>query len=252
MSVVERARNKIANHLHLKRIPSRNTRGALSVTFDDFPRTAWTIGGAVLREHGVRGTYYVTGELCDQNFDGIQQYSSEDLEALHEEGHEVGSHLYEHISALRLSASALRRSIVSNERFVRERLGNSVMTTFAYPYGEVSVRAKQICASTFAACRGIKPGLNGGLVELAQLKTICLEARSSSTIDLEQLIFDTARLKSWLIVLTHDIDENPSPFGCRPKDLQRLLQLAQAADLNVLPVKNALAEVVFGGGEVPA
>jgi hypothetical protein len=65
------------------------------------------------------------------------------------------------------------------------------------------------------------------------------------------LIVDAARHRSWLVVLMHDIDERPSPFGCHPKDLQRLLQLAEAADLSILPVKAALAEVLFGGSGVP-
>ncbi len=38
--------------------PSRlaGYRPVASVTFDDFPRNAWTLGGPVLARHGVRAT----------------------------------------------------------------------------------------------------------------------------------------------------------------------------------------------------
>jgi peptidoglycan/xylan/chitin deacetylase (PgdA/CDA1 family) len=251
LSIAERVRRKIANFRRYNCVPSRGTRGALSISFDDFPKTAWTIGGAILREYGVKGTYYVTGALCNHKWEGQQLYDAQDLHEIYEESHEIGSHLYDHISVLRLSEIELRKSIARNDQFVRDQLDNYQMTTFAYPYGDVSVAAKQICAGAFAACRGIGQGINGRSVELAQLKCTDLVARSTSAF-WEDLVLEAARSKSWLVVVTHDIDENPSPFGCRPKDLQRLLQLAQAADLSILPVKSALAEVVLGGRGMPA
>ncbi len=52
--------------------------------------------------------------------------------------------------------------------------------------------------------------------------------------------------KSWLIVFTHDVEENASPYGCRPKELDRLIRLARSADLEILPVGSALAKAVAG------
>src|SRR4051812_50123421 len=36
-------------------------RAVASITFDDFPKNAWEVGGPVLARHGVRGTYYTAG-----------------------------------------------------------------------------------------------------------------------------------------------------------------------------------------------
>jgi hypothetical protein len=52
--------------------------------------------------------------------------------------------------------------------------------------------------------------------------------------------------KSWLIVFTHDVEENASPYGCQPKELDRLIRLARSADLEILPVGSALAQAVAG------
>ena len=38
--------------------------GVVSFTFDDFPRSAWSNGGAVLEEYDVRGTYYAAMGLA--------------------------------------------------------------------------------------------------------------------------------------------------------------------------------------------
>jgi peptidoglycan/xylan/chitin deacetylase (PgdA/CDA1 family) len=230
----------------MKCAPSRNERGIVSISFDDFPKTAWTVGGDILREHGVRGTYYLTGVNCGQRFDGQQQYDADDLLALHEEGHEIGSHLYNHVSVLRLSAEEILSSIKKNAAFVRERLGDVEMTSFAYPYGDVSLTAKCICADVFATSRGISRGSNGRSVELSNLQSFGLIKLYYNTIDWEKVIEDTSRIKSWLVVFTHDVDEYSSPFGCRPKDLDHLIRLARSANLEILPVRSALAKVVFG------
>jgi hypothetical protein len=34
-----------------------------SISFDDFPKSAWSLGGQVLARHEVHGTYYTGGQL---------------------------------------------------------------------------------------------------------------------------------------------------------------------------------------------
>ena len=38
----------------------RNAQPLISFTFDDFPRSALTVGGEILERHGARGTYYAS------------------------------------------------------------------------------------------------------------------------------------------------------------------------------------------------
>ena len=56
---------------------------AFSLSFDDFPATAWTEAGPVLAAHGVRATYYVCGGLCDGVNMDRDQYRLEHLQAAH-------------------------------------------------------------------------------------------------------------------------------------------------------------------------
>jgi hypothetical protein len=50
----------------------------------------------------------------------------------------------------------------------------------------------------------------------------------------------------WLILFTHDVSEQPSPFGCTPAMLTEVLEMLAAAEVPVTPVKHAMAEAVFG------
>jgi peptidoglycan/xylan/chitin deacetylase (PgdA/CDA1 family) len=249
LSVSDRCRLKLANHTSVKRVPSRCSGGIVSVTFDDFPRSAWTVGGRIVQEQGAFATYFATGALCGQTLDGLEQYTVNDLQELFEQGHEVGSHFYEHISVLNLSPAELRESLLKNDDFLRDRLANVSVTSLAYPYGDVSITAKRLGSRMFACCRGVGPGYNERSVDLAQLKAVCLEARYADVIDWELMIQETKARHAWLILLTHDVDENPSPYGCRPKDLENVLRLSRAAGLDIVPVKTALAKFVTGGRE---
>lgn len=54
----------ITTRMALRKLPVSPDRGNLSITFNDIPRSAWTEDGAILRQYGVRGTYYLCGDLC--------------------------------------------------------------------------------------------------------------------------------------------------------------------------------------------
>jgi peptidoglycan/xylan/chitin deacetylase (PgdA/CDA1 family) len=217
----------------------------LSVCFDDFPRTAWTEGGRVLRDHAVRGTYYVSGGLAGTVFGGQRMYDAADLETIHAEGHELACHTFDHRSCLRRREIELSRSLDDNERFVRERVGDVRLVSFAYPYGDVTVSAKCLAVGRFSSSRGVDAGLNRGRLDLGQLKAVGLEASKRRIAEVEPFVGLAAEQGAWLVVYTHDVQSSPSDYGCRPEELDRLLSTARTAGLVILPVKAALAARAF-------
>lgn len=246
-SLVPKIRRRLARHWSPKLLIAKPHAPMLSISFDDCPKSAWIEGGAVLRDHGVRATYYVCGDLCGRFFDGVDMYEETDLVAMHEAGHEVGSHCFQHVSCLRQSPAQLRRSFQDNEAFIRERLGDVRLVSLAYPYGEVSLSAKWIAHEAFSSARGVVPGVNGKVIDLTQLKAVGLGRDRRQAADVEPFIEDALRRKGWLIIYSHDVCDSPGDFGCAADVLDRIIRIANAAKFEILPVKAALAACAFAG-----
>jgi peptidoglycan/xylan/chitin deacetylase (PgdA/CDA1 family) len=211
-------------------------RGALSVAFDDFPKTAWEVGGPMLRELGVKATYYVSGALCGTRCDGQQAYEEDDLLSASEAGHEIGCHTYGHLRAASHATEDYLASIDRNAAFLAERVPGWGGQSFAYPYGSTPSRARRAVATRFRACRSTVFGLNRGRVDLSLLRAVGLERCRGRRVDVPRLIETAARERAWLIIYTHDVCERHSDYGCSPAELERTIRMALAAGLDVQPV----------------
>lgn len=233
---IDQMRRRAARYLGVRTVTVAPPRGMLSLSFDDFPASAWTEAGPVLAEHGVKATYYVAGGLCGEVNMGKAQFDVRHLEALHEQKHEVGCHTFDHVSALRLDRAGLETQLAANAAWVAERLNGHVMTTFAWPFGDVTLPAKGVIDDRFLLGRGVRDGVNVGRCDRTNLQAIGLERRRLPGYDLEALVAQAAERRGWLIAYGHDVEDRPTDYGCRPEDLDRLIRLAKNAGLEVLPV----------------
>src|SRR6266849_3925160 len=93
------ARRRLLSHFLSRKVSLGDAGPLISFSFDDFPRTAYTVGGSILQEFNARGTYYVTPWLMDKVNDLGEQYHLEDVRSLVEQGHELASHTYSHLSS---------------------------------------------------------------------------------------------------------------------------------------------------------
>lgn len=238
---IDKMRRRAGRYLDVRPVTIRPPRGVLSLSFDDIPRSAWTEAGPILAQHGIKATYYVCGGLSGGRNLDLPQFEVEDLQALHAAGHEVGCHTYGHVSTLGLSPAELEADLGRNAAWVAERLDGHEMRTFAYPFGDCTLRAKPVIDRRFLCGRGVRDGINGGRADRNLLQAIGLESRRLPGYDLEKLVRDTADVHGWLIAYGHDVSDSPTPYGCRPEDIDRLIGLAKAAGLEILPVGAAWA-----------
>lgn len=237
---IDKMRRRAGRYLDVRPMPVAPERGVLSLSFDDIPVSAWTEAGPVLAQHGVLATYYVCGGLAGGRNLDLPQFETEHLQALHAAGHEVGCHTYEHVSTLSLSPAELDASLERNARWVAERLDGHVMTTFAYPFGDCALGSKAVIDRRFRCGRGVRDGVNAGSADRANLQAIGLESRRLPGYDLEALVRTAADERGWLIAYGHDVSDRPTPYGCRAEDIDRLIRLARAAGLDILPVGAAV------------
>lgn len=241
MKQIDQMRRRAARYLAVETVEIAPAKGVFSLSFDDFPMTAWTEAGPILAQHGVMATYYVCGGLCDGVNMDRDQYRVEHLQALHAAGHEVGCHTFGHTSALRMDGEALRLSLEANAAWVAERLDGHRMSTFAWPFGDATVGAKRVVRGRFAMARGVRDGVNAGREDRALIKSIGLESRRLPGYDLEALMAEAAEQRGWLTAYGHDVSDRPTDYGCTPEDLDRVLRLAKAAGLEITPIGEAWA-----------
>ncbi|MGO9391057.1 polysaccharide deacetylase family protein [Rhodoblastus sp.] len=223
----------------------RNTRPIVSFSFDDFPKSAVVNGAGLLASRGVAGTFYFCETFRDREVDGIKYYETSDLRALIDGGHEIGCHTASHIRVPRYSSAEIGKDLDENSSFLRGVLDDYKISTFAYPFGDMSVRSKLLLQKRFPACRSTNEGLNVGSVDLGALRASRLYSARTDEGALRALIKQAAATNAWLNLYTHDVDDKPNPFGCTPALLQSAIDMAQQAGCEILTVKNALGAIGF-------
>lgn len=226
--------------------PVRPTRFArppvVSLTFDDFAHSAWSIGRPILDAAGFRGTYYVASAFAPNNLggaipfgtvEGIEYYDLDDLAELHQSDHEIGCHTAGHRRISRLTSTELTDSLDSNARFLDEVLGERLrLDSFAYPQGFANARTKRLCAARFQSCRGTLAGINSGWFDLAQLKAVALNERFAIA-DLQRYLDQLSRRGGWLILFGHEVEPEPSKWGCTPKLLSAVVDAVARSGFEV-------------------
>ena len=232
------ARVRFTRNVKLNAFRSHLSEPMVSFTFDDVPRSAFQEGGRILREMGWSGSYYVAGSFCGRRVGGIDYMDRDDLIQADQEGHEIGCHTYSHLRLPTASSSAIRDDLKRNEDFMREVLPQHKSSSFAYPFGDLDIRSKALLARKFPICRGIWDGVNQARIDFAQLKSVGLERRSFDERAIEFWLDRTIACNGWLIFFTHDISDDPSPYGCFTDAFAKLAESVARRGLRVLPVKN--------------
>jgi peptidoglycan/xylan/chitin deacetylase (PgdA/CDA1 family) len=242
LTLPQRISNQIANRRTLGVQPVRLDRGMISITFDDFPRTAWTVAGPILAGFGARGTYYVSGCFVDAENRGLPHYRAGDLAAVVAAGHEIGCHTFDHVSTFEVDVGRWVASVDANARFVDSLLPGTRMRSFAYPYGHVRMAHRKALAARFATQRGIRPIVRPAGIDRTLLSATGLEMAQPG-IDWDAAVATAAAERSWLILYTHEVQDDPTPYGTTPAHLERVLRLAVSAGLDIVPVSEGFDRI---------
>jgi peptidoglycan/xylan/chitin deacetylase (PgdA/CDA1 family) len=206
----------------------------VSFSFDDAPVSAALEGAARLEAWGLRGSYFVSMGLAGTPGPMGPNADPSQLRALMARGHEVACHTYSHLDCGQTSGEAAAADVERNRAALLE-LGAPEPVSFAYPYGDVSVPAKAALAARFGLLRGLHHGLVRRGSDLNQAPAVGVEGPDGEKTALDW-IERAARERAWLILYTHDVEPEPSPWGCTPQALDRLIDAALAHGLEVVTV----------------
>jgi peptidoglycan/xylan/chitin deacetylase (PgdA/CDA1 family) len=212
----------------------------VSFTFDDFPRTAYTVGGAILKSLGVRATFYTALGLMNTTNHSGEQFRLDDLHCLIADRHELASHTFHHVSSRNTSARAFVTEVLEGRSAMQHMPGLSVSDNFAYPFGAVTALAKRAVGKKMLSCRGIYHGVNGPLVDLNLLRANPLYGHTEQLGLVRDLLRSNEELGGWLIFYTHDVQKAHSPYGCTPALLETAVKLALESSMKILTVNEVL------------
>jgi glycosyltransferase involved in cell wall biosynthesis/peptidoglycan/xylan/chitin deacetylase (PgdA/CDA1 family) len=212
----------------------------ISFTFDDFPRSALFGGGAILTRFGLAATYYASLGLMGKEAPTGQIFVGDDLRVLYEQGHELGCHTYSHCDSWDTKTAVFESSVIENQAALEALLPGAAFNSFSYPISLPRPLTKARIARHFLSCRVGGQTLNAGNVDLNQLSAYFLEKSRDNIEAIKDLIDHNRKVHGWLIFATHDISDNPTPFGCTPKFFEQVVQYAVSSGARVLPVVGAL------------
>ena len=202
-------------------------RPMLTISFDDAPVSAARQGAAILRSHGVSGTYYISTGLMGQESHLGTYTSAADIRALQEAGFEIACHTYSHLDCGRATGAQIAANIEENQ-IVLKNLGIAAPRTFAYPYGDVSPQAKAVVDKLYLASRALHHGLITSGTDLNQAPGVGIEGVCGEQTAMEWLQRAAATPRCWLVLYTHDVRETPSDWGCTPHALDRIVAHGRA------------------------
>ena len=212
----------------------------VSFTFDDAPHSAFEQGGEILTRYGFLGTYYIALTFLDNQLSDEASFSKRDLEKALAVGHELACHTFKHIDLSKTNLLDSIKDIKKNGALFRNLFPDRELRNFSYPFGAETLAIKKFLGQEFRSARGIGHGLNTGKVDLANLKTIKLYRDRLSLEDIAKHMDQAKFRRAWLIFYTHDVQENPSPYGCTPEYFEAVVKMCADADIQVKTIDKTL------------
>jgi peptidoglycan/xylan/chitin deacetylase (PgdA/CDA1 family) len=212
----------------------------VSFTFDDFPRSALTNAGAILRGRGFAGTYYASLGLMGKTTATGEIFVREDLDELLRQGHELACHTFDHCDSWKTTPAEFEASILRNLESVEKELPGATLGSLSYPISWPRPETKRRVANHFGCARGGGQTFNRGIVDLNYLNGFFIEQSRDDFNAIKQTIDANARANGWLIFSTHDVCDNPTRFGCTPQLFEQVIEYSAKSGARVLMISKAL------------
>jgi peptidoglycan/xylan/chitin deacetylase (PgdA/CDA1 family) len=221
----------------------QNREPLISFTFDDFPASALYTAGEILKEHGIAGTYYTSFGLMGTIAPTGQIFAADDIPRLLASGHELGCHTYHHRHSYDTPPEQFEASIAANQAAFEKLAPGQQFQSLSYPISGPRPATKRRCARHFAGSRAGGQVGNEGEVDLDALSAFFLEQSREDFAAVERVIARTAAANGWLILATHDVAPDPTPYGVTPEFFRKVVRAAVASGAKLVPVSQGLREI---------
>jgi len=200
--------------------------GIVSLTFDDGWLSQYDYARPILDRYDIKGTFYIITENIKSTLPG--RFGPAEILALQAGGHEIGAHTVSHPN-LFYTFPWKGHEILSSKH---DLAGIGVEAqSFAYPYGNHHwLVRRMVKKSGFSNSRVVDGRFNGTNRNQWLISGKCIS--NTTTISKVRSWIQTAIEKKYFLVLIfHQVEENPPSYGCTPSFLEEICQLLISADL---------------------
>lgn len=240
----DKVSRRLSRMIVTTRVPLALDRAVVTFSFDDIAESAANLGARLLEDRGVRGTFYVCGGIAGQDWMGYRLASLDQVAALSAAGHEIGCHTAHHLRATEVGTRAYLRDVDLNARILEPLVGR--LSSFAYPYGAISLRTKLALQRRFGVCRGIHGAMAVGACDRGRLDATALDVGRIDARGIDALLDGAIARRGWLTFYAHDVGDHPTPFGITPGLLAYAIDAALARGCRIETVAGVLAATRSG------
>ena len=245
------------------------SQGMVSLTFDDGYLDQFN-ASSTLNAAGMHGTYYIIPNDT-LNYNIYPDYMSPaQVVAMQAAGNDIASHTADHCDLVALEADPKSATVtgvqgapgvgcpdhaltnatssqaeITNSKIELQNMGISPDSSLAYPFGSFdSTIAGEVATGGFSAARTIDEGFNTKSTDPYRLVVEDLDA-STSVATVDSWIQTAQANNVWLILVFHQIEENPSNdtdiYAETPETLQGVVTDLKTNHVCVLTVGQVLA-----------
>ncbi|HKX73201.1 MAG TPA: polysaccharide deacetylase family protein [Candidatus Saccharimonadales bacterium] len=213
-------------------------RAIISLTFDDAWRSIHANAFPILKKYGLTSTQYLLSGKSNE-----PEYMTTDMmKEFKNSGHEIAAHTIDHADLTKIDTTNLRRQLVESKSWFTNAVGVTPVN-FATPYGAYNSDVIGFVKQNYRSHRSVETGYNGK--DNFDIYNIRVQNITNQTTPAEvaSWIAKAESDRTWLVIVYHQVDENPGEFGTTPKNFDSQMATLKAMNLPVLTVNAALDEI---------
>jgi peptidoglycan/xylan/chitin deacetylase (PgdA/CDA1 family) len=156
-------------------------------------------------------------------------------------GHEIGSHTQTHPYLTTLSGQNLINEVNGSKTDLSNTMGITGINTFVYPYGDYDQNVKQaVINAGYYGGRSVDRGLNYRDTDKFALKVQQVD-RTTNLAQFQSWLDDARNNNAWLILMFHQVDNNPNAtLGVSPALFQQMVDALVAQQVTVVTMEQGL------------
>ncbi|HSH64292.1 MAG TPA: polysaccharide deacetylase family protein [Bacteroidia bacterium] len=248
MNTYYKIKRAIACKFLKKNVSLNLTKPIISFSFDDIPDSAVTNGARILNRYGYKATFYVSLGLQAEDQKDKMYFDHSKLRYLAENGNELACHTADHIRLYESNSKEILANLKKNQQLVQGLIPGYKFENFSYPSGQQTFRSKLILKKEYTSARGVNAGMHKKKMDMYNLHANVLAMH----IPLQQifaLIDEAIEHNAWLILYTHEVEENPTKNGCTPEYFESIARYCFNKKVEVLTINKAINKIVSGKDE---